>query len=207
MTGQDLVGCRVASTFSEDVKPFGSQGPRKGTSVRYDVRCVGFTVFHEFRQRHDLPCNVVQVVGGTNAREHGVVEPSVKGFILGGRQQKSTLRSGEGFVAGTCHQICAFTQRVLELTSSDQSEHVSSVVHHRSAHFLGGVGHLLKGCRKQKNRLTKQGNRWLNLANRLAGRVNVGFHPLLVPRVRGQVQVPQPNSAHPCVRNVPSISG
>ena len=150
---------------------------------------------------------MVQVVGGTYSGEHGVVEPSVKGFILRRRQQKSTLRPGEGFVAGTCHQICAFTQRVLELTSSDQSEHVSSVVHHRSAHFFGGVGHLLKGSWEQKDRLTEQGNRWLNLTNGLAGRINVGFHPLLIPRVRGQGQVPQPNSPHPCVRNVSSISG
>ena len=105
------------------------------------------------------------------------------------------------------HQVGAFTKRVLELSTCDQPEHVRTVVHDRGTDFLCCCGHFLEGRGEQEHRLSEQGHFRFHVPDCFACGVDIGLHPLFVPRISGKVEVPQTNGAHPRMGDVAAVSG
>ena len=82
-----------------------------------------------------------------------------------------------------------------------------TVVHDRGTDFLSRRSHFLERRGKQEHGLSEQGHFGFYVPDCLARGVNIGLHPLFVPRVSGKVEVPQTNGAHPRMGDVAAVSG
>ena len=87
----------------------------------------------------------------------------------------------------------------LELTTSDQPENMSPVVHHFCTDLMSRISHLLKRRREEENRLAEQRQLRLSLTNQRTSRIYIRLHAVDIPRIGDKVQPANTYSTHPSV--------